>query len=412
MAHEKFDPLRFYDLQEKVGIGSFGTVYKAVTVEGDTVAIKVIDLDGPDEELEDVRRELELLSTANACEQLVCYLGAHIVEGQLWIATEYLEGGSLGELMEASGSALREETIAGVMVEMCRGLEYLHGERRVHRDVKSKNVLVSRRGSIKLADFGVAARLTDTTTKRKSFMGTPYWMAPEVIEQSLYNTKADVWSLGITAIELAKRKPPHSTLHPMKVLFVVPRAPPPTLGDDKFSVAFQRFVARCLQKLANDRPSAPDLLKTDAFLLEANVSDAKRDLANLVAKHSHKRPPHDNKSPLTKKKINITRTQDTLQVPASIDEEEDRAGLDQDQEKRFSGFSSTTSESEDGLLDHQLHHHHHHRKKDNRFQTTDALRPRSEPAGKKTANSRAFRVLFAPAIATAARYAIAKGGAS
>lgn len=263
-----------YELRERIGVGSFGTVYKAVK-DDEIVAIKVIELDGTDDELEDIRREIELLANTR-CEELVQYLGCEINQNSIWIITEFLEGGSLGDLIRTQ--ALPEGVIAGILTQLLRALAYLHADRRVHRDVKSKNVLVGRNGRVKLADFGVATQLTDTTTKRHSLIGTPYFMAPEVIEQSRYDAKADIWSLGITVIELAQQAPPHAQLHPMKVLFVVPQAPSPSVNGTDL---FKSFVAKCVRKNAIDRPTAAELLQ-DPFVSSADESQASQYLANLV----------------------------------------------------------------------------------------------------------------------------------
>ncbi|XP_022887548.1 serine/threonine-protein kinase dst1 isoform X1 [Olea europaea var. sylvestris] len=285
------DPFTKYELLHELGKGSYGAVYKARDIRtSELVAIKVISLSEGEEGYEEIRGEIEMLQQCSH-PNVVRYLGSYQGEEYLWIVMEYCGGGSVADLMNVTDEPLEEYQIAYICREALKGLSYLHSIFKVHRDIKGGNILLTEQGEVKLGDFGVAAQLTRTMSKRNTFIGTPHWMAPEVIQESRYDGKVDVWALGVSAIEMAEGLPPRATVHPMRVLFMISIEPAPMLEDkEKWSLVFHDFVAKCLTKDPRLRPTAAEMLthkfiekcKNEASAMLPKIEKAKQIRASIA----------------------------------------------------------------------------------------------------------------------------------
>ncbi|XP_031440164.1 TRAF2 and NCK interacting kinase b isoform X11 [Clupea harengus] len=266
------DPAGIFELVELVGNGTYGQVYKGCHVKtGQLAAIKVMDVTGDEEE--EIKAEINMLKKYSHHRNIATYYGAFVkknppgMDDQLWLVMEFCGAGSVTDLIKnTKGNSLKEEWTAYICREILRGLTHLHQHKVIHRDIKGQNVLLTENAEVKLVDFGVSAQLDRTVGRRNTFIGTPYWMAPEVIAcdenpDATYDFKSDLWSLGITAMEMAEGAPPLCDMHPMRALFLIPRNPAPRLKSKKWSKKFQSFVDSCLVKNHNQRPSTEQLLK-------------------------------------------------------------------------------------------------------------------------------------------------------
>ncbi|ODV61398.1 putative serine/threonine protein kinase SPS1, partial [Ascoidea rubescens DSM 1968] len=255
------NPFNKYNIHECVGRGNFGDVFKATDIKTNKiVAIKVINLEDTEDEISVLIQEISFLSQLRS-PYITNYYGTFVHNVSMWIVMEYCGGGSCADLLKYH-KKLNEDVVSFIIRDTLKGLEYLHFEKKIHRDIKSANILLTNHGQVKLADFGVSGQITEHTIKKNTFVGTPFWMAPEVITRKVgYNEKADIWSLGITTIELVTGSPPYSDYEPMKILFQIPKRPAPTLVGSNYSENIKDFIRYCLVKDPSKRPSATKLLR-------------------------------------------------------------------------------------------------------------------------------------------------------
>uniref|UniRef100_A0A3Q2EJL6 non-specific serine/threonine protein kinase n=1 Tax=Cyprinodon variegatus TaxID=28743 RepID=A0A3Q2EJL6_CYPVA len=290
------DPSAEWDIVETIGKGTYGKVYKVTNKkDGSQAAVKVLDpINDVDEEIE---AEYNILRSLSNHPNVVKFYGMfyksdNLSGGQLWLVLELCNGGSITELIKSlimRGQRLQESVISYILYSALLGLQHLHNNRIIHRDVKGNNILLTTEGGVKLVDFGVSAQLTSARLRRNTSVGTPFWMAPEVIacEQqydSSYDARCDVWSLGITAIELAEGDPPLAEMHPVKALFKIPRNPSPTLRNpEQWCRGFNYFISQCLIKDFEARPSVTHLLE-HPFIKQVHGKDValSQQLADLI----------------------------------------------------------------------------------------------------------------------------------
>ncbi|TFY58380.1 hypothetical protein EVJ58_g6457 [Rhodofomes roseus] len=263
------NPKTLYSKIRKVGQGASGHVYVAKTLAtGKMVAIKEMDLSNqPRKEL--IVNEI-LVMKESQHPNIVNFLESYLIKNnELWVVMEYMEGGALTDIIE--NNTLEEDQIASISLEArtCKGLGHLHSQSIIHRDIKSDNVLLDAQGHVKITDFGFCAKLTDQKSKRATMVGTPYWMAPEVVKQKEYGAKVDIWSLGIMAIEMIENEPPYLDEEPLKALYLIATNGTPTLKKpEALSRELKGFLSVCLCVDVKSRATADELLDHD-FLKKA-----------------------------------------------------------------------------------------------------------------------------------------------
>uniref|UniRef100_A0A6Q2Z263 non-specific serine/threonine protein kinase n=1 Tax=Esox lucius TaxID=8010 RepID=A0A6Q2Z263_ESOLU len=298
------DPAGIFELVEVVGNGTYGQVYKGRHVKtGQLAAIKVMDV--TEDEEEEIKLEINMLKKYSHHRNIATYYGAFIKKSppghddQLWLVMEFCGAGSITDLVKnTKGNQLKEDWIAYISREILRGLAHLHAHHVIHRDIKGQNVLLTENAEVKLVDFGVSAQLDRTVGRRNTFIGTPYWMAPEVIAcdenpDATYDYRSDLWSTGITAIEMAEGAPPLCDMHPMRALFLIPRNPPPRLKSKKWSKKFCSFIEGSLVKNYTQRPPTDQLLKHPFIRDQPNERQVRIQLKDHIDRTKKKRGEKD-----------------------------------------------------------------------------------------------------------------------
>ncbi|XP_064838343.1 serine/threonine-protein kinase 10 [Oncorhynchus masou masou] len=385
-VHRDINPNDQWEIIGELGDGAFGKVYKAKNKEtGALAAAKVIETK-TEEELEDYMVEIDILAKCDH-RYIVKLLDAFYHDAKLWIMIEFCPGGAVDATMLELDRGLIEPQIQVICKQTLEALVYLHSIKIIHRDLKAGNILLTLEGDIKLADFGVSAKNTKTLQRRDSFIGTPYWMAPEVVmcetmKDAPYDYKADIWSLGITLIELAQIEPPHHELNPMRVLLKIAKSEPPTLDQpSKWSQEFKDFLKKSLDKNPESRPDAAQLLehpfvcsvKTNRPLQEL-VAEAKAEVMEEI-EDNREEGEEDDTAELT--------------VPVSPDKDLSQTSLEGDQPTDTPSKTPVADEAklplrpphkvDDQLMDRQL--------PDDGISIVDSDKPESETSGKTASDS-------------------------
>ncbi|KAF4098163.1 serine/threonine-protein kinase 10 [Onychostoma macrolepis] len=380
-VHRDVNPNDIWEIIGELGDGAFGKVYKAQNKEtGALAAAKVIETKS-EEELEDYMVEIDILASCNH-QYIVKLLDAFFYDNKLSIMIEFCPGGAVDATMLELDRGLEEPQIRVICKQMLQALQYLHSMKIIHRDLKAGNILLTLEGDIKLADFGVSAKNTKTLQRRDSFIGTPYWMAPEVVmcetmKDAPYDYKADIWSLGITLIELAQIEPPHHELNPMRVLLKIAKSEPPSLEQPaKWSMEFKDFLKIALDRNPETRPTSAQLLehpfvssvKTNRPLREL-VAEAKAEVMEEIEDNHEEAEDED---PADLSSAPIKDPSETSETSLYGDQNLNEASVELEEDPRTSESTETPLKEQDDLSD--------------KFPEEDHDKPESEASGKTSSS--------------------------
>uniref|UniRef100_A0A9J8BN92 non-specific serine/threonine protein kinase n=1 Tax=Cyprinus carpio carpio TaxID=630221 RepID=A0A9J8BN92_CYPCA len=361
-VHRDVNPNDIWEIIGELGDGAFGKVYKAQNKEtGALAAAKVIETKS-EEELEDYMVEIDILASCNH-QYIVKLLDAFFYDNKLSIMIEFCPGGAVDATMLELDRGLEEPQIRVICKQMLEALQYLHSMKIIHRDLKAGNILLTLDGDIKLADFGVSAKNTKTLQRRDSFIGTPYWMAPEVVmcetmKDAPYDYKADIWSLGITLIEMAQIEPPHHELNPMRVLLKIAKSEPPTLEKPaKWSMEFKDFLKKALDRNPETRPTAAQLLehpfvssvKTNRPLREL-VAEAKAEVMEEI-EDNHEEAEDEDPADLSSVQAPNKDPSETSETSLYGDHHQHEAPMELEEEPRTPVSTESPLKEQDNLSD-------------------------------------------------------------